>query len=346
MKEAYLPFLGYLILQLAVVIIGLNVIHEQEIGFSSILKSWIFGQMLLFATFQLLAVPMIILRWNFYTLFWSYLGIIILLFSIGCWRLKKIRIHFRINLKNYSWLSILLMIVAAALILCQSGIYFFGIHLDEDDARWLAEANDALEYGHMMTTNFYTGEFTGQFFMLKDVTSPWPLFFAILSRILCTRVSIVAHTLYPTVELLLMYTVYYLIAKELFKKSEARISFVLIASVINYFFGGTVYTQSVFSLIRIWQGKATVAAVIIPLLLYLFICINKKNKTEDWAAVTITGCAACLMSGMGISLSFIMIAVYGAYHIIVFQRWRQVPLWIVSMIPSAATIFVYLVLKG
>ncbi|QUC66685.1 DUF6077 domain-containing protein [Aristaeella hokkaidonensis] len=342
MREAVLPFLGYAILQLIVIVAGLNIIGEKEIRWTGLLKSWITGQMLLFAALQVLAVSMILLRWEFSVLFWTFCGVVIVLFGLGIRKIKRIKL----TIHKLSPIALVFLVASILLILSQAGIYFFGMHLDEDDARWLAEANDAIETGDMMTRSYHTGELLGKFAEMRDVVSPWPMLFAILSRVLFTRVSIVAHTIYPTVEIILVYGIYYLIASELLQKSEARLTFVLFAALIQYFYGGSVYTQGTFSLIRIWQGKASVAAVIIPLLFYFFISVNKKNRTRDWIYIALVGLAGCLMSGMGISITLILIGVYGVYNILAYQNWKRIPFFIVSVIPSLAFALTYYCLKG
>ena len=59
----------------------------------------------------------------------------------------------------------------------QMCVYIFGMHLDEDDARWIAEANDALVKNKMLLHNPATGEYIGRFVgeMIKDVFSPWSI---------------------------------------------------------------------------------------------------------------------------------------------------------------------------
>ena len=342
MREAILPFLGYLVLQLIVIVAGLNIIGEKEIRWTGLLKSWITGQMLLFAVLQVFAVTMILLRWEFDALFWSYLGAVVVLFGLGIRKIKRIKL----TIQKQSPIVLVFLVASILLVLSQAGIYFFGVHLDEDDARWLAEANDAIETGDMMTRSYHTGELHGRFAEMRDVVSPWPMLFAILSRVLFTRVSIVAHTVYPTIEIILVYGIYYLIASELLQKQEARLAFVLFAALIQYFYGGSVYTQGTFSLIRIWQGKASVAAVIIPLLFYFFISINKRNRTQDWMLMALAGLAGCLMSGMGISITLILIGACGVYHILAYQNWKRIPFFIVSVFPSLAFALTYYCLKG
>lgn len=348
MGQAVLPFLGYVVLQLIVVVVGLNVVREREISASGVLKSWIFGQMLLFSVLQIMTVPMILLRWKFNTLFWSYIGVGALLFGVGCWKIVEGRTKVKIRVPELRPVELLLLMIIVLLILWQACDYFFGIHLDEDDARFLAQANDILEYGQLFTRYFETGELIGVVEPVRDITSPWSVMFAMVSRLLFTKPAIFAHTIYPTVEIMLVYCIYWLMGRELFKEKESQLSVVFLAIIINLFFTVTSYTQSTFSVIRIWQGKASVAAVIVPMLIYLFICLNRRNKDNLslWVMVIATGCAACLMSGAGIPLSFIAIAILGLYNIVLYGQWKRMPLWVSSMVIPLGSGLLYLFLKG
>lgn len=336
------PYLAYSILQIAVMIIGFNIVREDEYGFSGLIKSWVMGQMLLFGILQFLAVPMIFLRCQFSVLFWIYIGIAISLFGCGIKRIKLIKIR----KTTMTPMAAIFLILTCLLITSQITIYIYGVHLDQDDARWLAEANDALTYGDMFTRSYDTGEYIGFFQAGRDAVSPWPMMIAIVSRILQTNVSIFAHSVYPAVELILVYCIYWLIAHELFQKKEAQLSFVFLAGIVILFYGKTVYNQGTFTLVRIWQGKASVAAVIIPVLYYQFIRINKNDELRDWFQVTIIGAAACLMSGMGIAISVVMIGAFGIYNIIAYQRWKKTPIWIVSLIPSIISFMAYRYIGG
>ena len=327
-------------------IVGLNVVREKELGTSGVLKSWVYGQLFCFAVLQVMAVPMILMRWQFNVLFWSYMSIVVVLFGFGAWRLVNGRTRIRIRMPELKPLELLLLMIVILLILWQAGNYFFGMHLDEDDARWLAEANDALEYGDMMIRDFDTGAYLGHVGVPKDATSPWPMMIAFFSRLLHTKTSVFAHTIYAPIELLLMYAVYWLMASELFETRDAKLTFILSVAVINLFFGKTVFTQSTFSLVRIWQGKGTVAAVIVPLLFYLFIRIQKRDESEDWRLVPVTCCAACLMSGMGISLSAIAAGLLGACHIVINRKWRRIPMLALSVLPSGIFLLIYTMFRS
>ncbi len=293
----------------------------------SISFTYLAGSLTMWALFQIAAVPTIRLRAPFTMLFWVFTGLVILIASIGLAFRQKTGFE-------RPALSIFLVIALGA-IAYQASIYIFGMHLDEDDARWIAEANDALVKDRMLLHNPATGEYIGSFVgeMVKDAFSPWAFFITWIAKFTGVRVVVVAHTVYPPVLLGLSYCAYYHMGRQLFKGKNEHGIFLLLVTVINLFMAGNSYTQSVFTLTRIWQGKAIVAAVIIPALFMIILTIQNNDSFLNWVLLAITGCAASLLSGMGIAIGLLMIIVYGGY-VIACKRWRRIPLWLLSTLPS------------
>ena len=304
--------------------------------------TYLSGQLLLWCAFQMVAVPAINLRLSFTVLFWIYFGVALVLCAAGA--VHGIR-------QGRPWFDrpeiSIFLILAALVILFQACVYIFGMHLDEDDARWIAEANDALVKDRMLLHNPATGEYIGRFVgeMQKDVFSPWAFYIAFLSRLTGIRAVVIAHTVYPPILLVMSYLAYWEMGRQLFKGKSERGIFLLMVSVINLFMAGNVYTQSVFTLTRIWQGKAVVAAIIIPAILMIALRIQNENRVRDWGLLSVTACAACLFSGMGIAIGLLMVAVYGLYAVVC-RRWKRLPLWLLSLLPSLAYGFGYLQLRG
>ena len=308
--------------------------------------TYLVGQVLMWTVFQITAVAAIHLWSSFTLLFWVYTCIVTLL---AAWGLVN-RIKIRFDKPKISVFLILVVLV----ILYQVGVYIFGQHLDEDDARWIAEANDALVKDKMLLHNPATGDYIGRFVgeMSKDAFSPWAFYIAWMSRLTAIRTVVIAHTAYPPVLLILSYLAYSEIGTHLFKGEFEHIIFLLMVSVINLFMGGNVYTQSVFTLTRIWQGKAVIAAVMIPTVLAVILRIQSEDRTINWIYLALTGTASCLFSGMGIAIGLIMITVYGFYVLIlgIVRNWRiglkRFPLWLLSVAPGILFGIGYFILKG
>ena len=313
------------------------------------------GQILMWAVFQMVAVVAIHLRTSFTLLFWIYTGLIILLTGIGLQNRLKIKFS-KPEISAF-------LVVALGVIVYQCCIYIFGMHLDEDDARWIAEANDALVKDRMLLYNPATGEYIGRFVgeMIKDAFSPWSMYLAWMSRFTGIRAVDLAHTYYAPVLLILSYMAYYEMGKCLFKGKAERGIFLLMVSVINLFFAGNEYTQSVFTLTRIWQGKAVVAAIMIPGILMMILRIQNEDTLVNWLLLGMIGCAACLFSGMGIAIGLLTIAVYGFYTVCcsmvrrirnkeIQNKWGgtlvRVGIWVLCMLPSIIFGLGYLRLKG
>ena len=260
---------------------------------------------------------------------------------------KGIKCTIKQNWDKKNWTHYIPYIVAFGIIAYQIIIYIFGMHLDEDDARWIAEANDALVKNRMYLHNPATGEYIGRFVgeMQKDVFSPWGMYIAVLSRLTTIRAAVIAHTIYPPILLGLSYIIYDLTGKQLFKGTTERGIFLLMVSMINMFMAGNPYTQAVFTLTRIWQGKAVVAAIMIPLFLFLLLQVQKEDAVGNWLWFAAAGCASCLFSGMGIAISTIMIAVYGLYAVVC-KRFKRLPLLLLSLLPSLLFGFFYFQMKG
>ena len=324
----------------------------------------------------MIVVPCINFRTTFNTLFWIYTAAVLALTAIGIRALFS-RYRPRLRYGGGLWEGFrqwfkesgasVFLIVAFLVIAYQMCVYIFKMHLDEDDARWIAEANDALVKNRMLLHNPATGEYIGRFVgeMVKDVFSPWAMYLAWLSRMTGVKAVVIAHTVYPPILLGLSYSAYYDIGCQLFKGKDERGIFLLMVSVLNLFMAGNVYTQSVFTLTRIWQGKAVVAAVMIPAIFSIILQVQYEDHIRNWILMIVAGTSCCLFSGMGIAISFLLMAIYGFYvtacaviKMINAGRHKQalrkgwagcllrMGLWIASMLPSIAYGLGYVRLKG
>lgn len=248
--------------------------------------------------------------------------------------------------------------LAAVLILLQCAVYIGGMHLDQDDSRYIAEAVDAWENDRIYAVlpqsgSVRTGAWSGDF--IKDLVSPWPLWIAAASKLTMMHPATFAHTVCAAYLLLLFYACVYLIGRELFRDSrEKPMIFLAVSAFIMMFFAGSLRTSAEFTLLRIWQGKSVFAGVGTAALLLEFLMLYRYAEKPGYGSgekkvfllVLLTGAASCLMSGMGVILSLIMIAAFSLWYLIAYRRIRGFLILMLDCLPGIVMGMMTILLHG
>lgn len=352
------------ILLFAAVPMGIGSIYERGNIFRTGRKlniyifRYLLGTVTMWALFQLLAVPMILLKRRFSLLVFLWMGALLLTAAVGtavrkrrheqgsgeiCQEIPAASEGDEKGARFFFWLIILGIAVLYAF---EAGNYLFLQHIDDDDARFVATAVEAVQHDSMLLENPATGHPLpvpiGE--VTKDITSPWMLYIAGISLIMRIHPAIMAHTVYPVVLLLVSFLCYWSMGAVLFREDKEKTAlFLFLAMWIQLFFSETKHTQAVFTLTRIWQGKAVVASVIIPLLftymLYLFREESSGGDTEKRAGdifwgLLMTVTASCLMSGMGTIIAAVMTGCIFAWQFLLCpRRWVIMRLLLLEILP-------------
>jgi hypothetical protein len=342
-------------------IIWVNAIKPEGV-IRSIIIAWVSGFVTMMAVAQLMLVPMVLRRINF-SVFMSAAGA-----AYGVLALVSLAILFkRKAFVDYSredfvieedvmyslpedddpqgkwW--ILFLCGALLLIFLQSiGSGLFQ-HIDDDDSRFIAEQVIAVNAGTMYKENLIGGrlEYWNLGDMKKDMISPWTMFVALGCKVSGIAPAIFSHNLFPIYMVLMCYAVYTLLGMKLFPNNREKLSifliFVCALNIYGYF--STHTTQAVF-LLRIWQGKAIVAALMIPFMTYLMWCImdgkTKRANIPLYLLAAAASTAASLASGTGITIIPIMVAAFGLAELIHKRSISRAILMWSTAIPS----FIYL----
>ncbi len=322
------------------------VFHKKgdTITWGSFLKSYLYGQFLMWAAFQILAVPMIFLKTSFILLVISFSILMAAVTALGTNRIIKSPKSFKIEIPiaPVIWAIFLVTII---LIGFQAYKYISSMHIDQDDARYIAEANDAVYYNKMLLHQPETGEYVGNFskIPIRDVYSPWSIYLATLSKLTATTPPALAHTYYAPVLLVISYLTYACMGARLFKGTSERVIFLFLVAVIHLYFAGPAINEGappVHTLTRIWQGKGVVEAIAIPAIIYQLLTIQENNSPINWIILTVMCCGSCLLSGLGIVLSLILIGVFGIY-IICCKRLKSIWWFLLSIAPAAVFEAIY-----
>ena len=226
-----------------------------------------------------------------------------------------------IQLRRPDWL----LVVLAVLIVLQTAMLGIGTHMDDDDAFYVATATTSVDTDTLYQIEPYTGNVYGSF-PARYVLSPFPMLAAVISRCTGVRPAVVCHTVYPFFLIPLAYCVYALLAEKLFdgKKKEKRM-FLIGVSLIQLYSGFSSLTAGKFLLVRIWQGKAILAAIILPYLLYFVMEYSSQSylKIREWLLLSCVMVAGCFVSSMGIMLAAIEV---GLLSVLAAMKYKNIRL--------------------
>lgn len=305
---------------------------------------WISGQILVWAGFQCICVPLILLEKRFPTviqLFVIYMGLLVLL-SLFLYFVRK-------HKKAYSFRVIsgasekkpyrLLWLVFWGLLTLQLVMVCLMAYEEGDDSFYVAISTITENADTMYQKLPYTGGTTG--LDARHGLAPFPIWVAFLARVSGIPSVTVAHVALPMVLIVMSYGIYYLIGKHLLAGRRWALPFFMILVELLVLFGGySVYSAENFLLVRTAQGKAVLANIIIPFLFLLLLLLLERLQKEEragagyWLLLVFTMTAGCLCSTLGTLLTCMLVGVTGLCAAACYRRWRVlVPMALCCMIP-------------
>ena len=303
------------------------------------------GFFLLFAIFEVVALPCIFLKISlkwFALVLLGIIGVLCVILLIANGR------HFLAGWKVPKWEKAgLLLVVVLFLILSQTGMLGFGMHIDDDDAFYVATAVTAMDTNTLFQVDPYTGALYGAL-PSRYVLSSFPLFGAAFCKYVGLRPTVFFHTMLPFVMIPVAYAVYALIGRKIFgKNKEKNILFLGAISVINIFSAVSTWTQGQFLLVRIWQGKAILASILLPFLIYFVLEYFPRGelKAKEFCLLLFIMLASCFVSSMGIILSVIMLESFSFLQLV---RTRKLKLFLqttVCCVPNVLLAAIYLMMR-
>lgn len=306
--------LAFVILGIAPILLGNTICGILKIDIK-LSNSYVIGYVGLWALFQLVTVPLVLMKQSF-----MIVVVIISVAAIGMiiYGIKKK--YYSIKLPEFkNWGDRIAFIVMCLAIVALLVVTATLQHTDADDSRFVVNAVDIVRTNKMFLTNPATGQaiphWEGE--LVKDVTSPWAVFIAYCAKVTDIHPTIMAHSVLQLVLTFILCLVYWMLSDVFFKEDiTSRSIFVVLALLINVYGHYSVYSAETFAITRIWQGKAVVASIGIPLIYMVSMWIyDDYKKKSQYGLLFLVSMAMCLMSGMGIIISAVMVGcisvVYG-----------------------------------
>lgn len=287
---------------------------------------WVSGQILLWAGFQVISIPLILMEKSFSLVvffFGIYTGIF---FLLGLFVSAK-RYPFEKKEKKADSGSIFLWTVFGALLILQLVLTVCMAYEEGDDAFYVAISSITESSDTMYCMLPYTGMTTG--LDARHGLAPFPIWVAYLARLSGIPAVTVAQVALPVALILMAYAIYYLMAEQLFGEKKKNICLFMILTELLVLFGGySVYSAENFLLVRASQGKAVIANIILPFLLYLMMVLLKKVqkhaqvKMRFWMLFAGTMISGCLCSTLATILTCMFVGIAGLCTAVSYRSWK------------------------
>ncbi len=322
-------------------------------GRSAALFRWAGGQMVLWAGFQVICVPMILARRRFTEVVALYSGyaaaMVILAVAVEIRRRKGKRMlkDFRGFFRGKDRKTLLLWACAAALLLLQLVQAVRLTYADGDDAYYVAVSSVTEKADTMYLSHAYTGGSTDV--DIRYGLAPFPVWIAFLARVSGIRTVSVAHVILPVALISMTYAIYLLLGKLLLAGRERYLPLFMIFTELLVLFGDySLYSAERFMLARSRQGKAALGNIIFPMLFLLLLVMmerlseQKKSRAADWFLLCCTMTAGCLCSTMGTFLTVLPVALTGLCAAVCYRRWKALLPGALCCVPCGIFALIYL----
>lgn len=302
------------------------------------------GYLILFSVMEILTLPMTWMKMPLHVLTACYGAVSSVLAVWGFFCLKKrkiISLHLR-KIRNINFYLVLAILV----IVLQVMMCTILAHMDADDCFYVATATTDVHTDTIFEINPYTGCKYG-ILPKRYVLSPFPVFLAVVSQLSGgLHPAIMAHVVFPFVFLPAAYMVQYCLARKWFKDDgKAQGIYLFLVALLCGFSGYSVYNAGNFQMVRIWQGKALLAATMLPFLLYLCISILLDKKADyPWGLLVLANISCCHLSSMGIILAPLMTGGFLIVCLIWSREWKCVMKGFLCCLPSIFLGIVYIFL--
>lgn len=324
-------FLIIIFLLLVPLLLGIMICYVLEID-NAIPNCFVIGFFSLMALCELISVPGTLLKLSFSAVYSIFLFLIASLLVIMVLKMKGKRLlyldSFNLSLNSFEFIdcfSLIIMMVVVTVIIINS----LRLHvIDQDDSRFVVTAADLIRTNTLFLADPNTGVVYDTWSygadVAKDIVAPHAVFCAILSRSTSTSVTLFMHNIYPIFIYILAVFIYYNLISELIEDIEAirdskhkkayKFLFITIVLLFTIFQYSTKSTREAMFLIRLWQGKAVFAGIIIPALFWILYCIYRKPDKSSYGLLFITSIAGCLTTSMATLILPLMLGVYGIVY--------------------------------
>lgn len=310
---------------------------------------WISGQILLWAGFQVICVPVILTEGRLEKVVLWY-GVYItglLAVSAVLW-FRNHKGPKAVWTQKPDREAVILWVIFGVLLLLQLVLAVVMVYNDGDDAYYVAISTAAQESGKMYQKLPYTGMSTE--LDVRHGLAPFPIWIAWLSQMTGIATVAVAKTLLPVALISMTYGVFYLIGSRGLSQGKNLPLFLICTEVLVLFGDYSFYTVENFMIARSRQGKAALGSILIPMIFFLLLILFRRLQEKQkitvgfWILLTAVMTSCCLASTMGALLACMLVGTAGICGAIAYQNRKLLLPLAACCVPCIIYAGMYLVL--
>lgn len=346
-----------LLLLVAPLLVG-GIFVDMDEGIGQLPFRWVGGQFCLWACFQLICVPFVLVGGGFLQMMYVYLGCGLAMIIVGVvrsavsWKKRKAAGAASAlpgTGRKPGGTEALLWLLFAAVLLFQLVQAVRMTYTDGDDAFYVSISTTVANDEEMYKKLPYTGYTTA--LDARHGLAPFPVWIAFLAKLSGMKPVSVAHMVLPAVLIAFAYAVFYLVGRQLFPQRDGKLPLYLLITGLLVLFGDySIYTAENFLIARSRQGKAALCGLVIPFLFYLLIFwLKRLERQEKISALfylllfsaNITGCLCSTLGGLILCM---LIGIVGLLGVVSYRRWGQLLPLALCCLPYVGYVVLYLLL--
>jgi len=307
--------------------------------------NYVLGLVTVFGIFEPITLVAIYLKLSLTlltnTMLFIWIALCVVSVIVNMKRFSKMIFKIPLVFKGFNFM----MAVAMLLIVLQAYVYIEYEHIDDDDAFFVATATTAVENDNLYVRSPYSG-LEYEKLPTRYILSPFSIYYAAISKLTGIHATIVAHLYLPIFLLLFVYLIYYLWGKTLFNNPKSTGVFLFFICILNLFGNYSEFTTQSFLLLRLWQGKAVLAAGIIPFIIYLCYRLTKEeNQNMLWFGLLMATSAASFVSSMGIFLAPVAVGGWALVDLIWTRKIKKTMLYLGCCVPCMICGIIFIIIS-
>lgn len=236
-------------------------------------------------------------------------------------------------LKKSSWDAISVLLLTTVLLLTVGitlNTVFNTTYVNWDDQTYVANAVGTWQTDQVNRVAPYSGSARAPFYDRKYVIAGWPIYSSMLAVLSGVHPAIIFRTLLPLFEIPAAIGIVFLLLKEFFPKGQKKallgvLYYIFFALAVSGKMGGNCSEWWLF--VNCWTGKALSFNVVVPLVLWLLLRLEKepvgKVRTACWITLFFVSGAACNIAATMFMILPIELGIWGSVYLYRTKHWRD-----------------------